>query len=339
MRVTLAGRTALPVLLAVASLAVAMPGGARADNVTKQPNPDAAAAAPGPAPGTVAQKQPNQVPQGPNGDGGSQQIETVTGNEPEIPEMLPWSFTGIFGHYDLAQLQRGYQVYKEVCSNCHSMKMVAFRNLQDLGYSAGQVKALAESYQVDDGPNDQGEMFKRPGRPSDYFPSPFPNEQAAAAAYGKAPPDMSLLAKARGWERGFPWFILDFFTQAEEAEGPDYIHAVLNGYTKPDNPKYNIYLPNHKIAMPKPLSDGQVAYTDGAPQTVDQYSKDVAAFLMWAAEPKLEQRKEMGFRTLVFLIVFATLLYFVKRRIWAKVGGDVVVGAHPPRTTAAHPAE
>ena len=259
---------------------------------------------------------------------GSQPIEEANGNEPEIPPPVSWSFTGMFGHYDIAQLQRGYQVYKEVCSNCHSMKLVAFRNLDDLGYSAGQIKALAATYQVDDGPNDAGEMYKRPGRPSDYFPSPFPNEQAGAAAYGKSPPDMSDLAKARSWERGFPWFLLDFFTQSEEAEGPTYIHAVLNGYTKEDDPKYNIYMPNHKIAMPKPLNDGQVAYTDGSPQTLDQYSKDVAAFLMWAAEPKLEQRKGMGLRVMIFLIVFATLLYFIKRRIWADVGGDVVVGAH-----------
>ena len=129
-------------------------------------------------------------------------VEAANGNEPAIPEMLDWSFTGIFGHYDLAQLQRGYKVYKEVCSNCHSMKLVAFRNLEDIGYSAAQVKALAATYQIDDGPNDKGEMYKRPGRPADYFPSPFPNDEAAAAAYGKAPPDMSLLAKARGWERG-----------------------------------------------------------------------------------------------------------------------------------------
>ncbi len=259
---------------------------------------------------------------------GSRQIEEANGNEPEIPPSVDWSFTGIFGHYDVAQLQRGYQVYKEVCSNCHSMKLVAFRNLQGIGYDVGQVKALAATYQIDDGPNDQGEMFKRPGRPSDYFPSPFPNAQAAAAAYGKAPPDMSDLAKARSWERGFPMFLVDFFTQTEEAEGPTYIHAVLNGYTKEDDPKYNIYMPNHKIAMPKPLSDGQVAYTDGSPQTVDQYAKDASAFLMWAAEPKLEERKAMGLRVMIFLIVFATLLYFVKKRIWAKVGGDVVVGAH-----------
>ena len=258
----------------------------------------------------------------------SQPAEAVNGNEPAIPPPVSFSFTGIFGHYDTAQLQRGYQVYKEVCSNCHSMKLVAFRNLEDLGYSEDQVKALAATYQIDDGPNDKGEMYKRPGRLADYLPSPFPNTEAAAAAYGKAPPDMSLLAKARYTERGFPWFIFDFFTQTEEASGPTYIDAVLHGYTKADDPKYNIYLPNHKIAMPKPLSDGQVEYTDGSPQTLDQYSQDVAAFLMWAAEPKLDQRKAMGLRVMVFLIIFASLLFFIKKRIWADVGGDVVVGAH-----------
>ena len=254
-------------------------------------------------------------------------IEAATGSEAAIPPSLSWSFGGIFGHYDTAQLQRGYQVYKEVCSNCHSMKSVAFRNLAALGYNEGQIKTLAATYQVEDGPNDRGEMYKRPGRPSDYFPSPFPNPEAAAAAYGKAPPDMSTLAKARSWERGFPAFILDFFTQSEETEGPSYISAVLQGYTKPDDPKYNIYMPNHKIAMPKPLSDGQVDYADGAAKTLPQYSKDVAAFLMWAAEPKLEQRKAMGLRVTIFFIVFAVLLFFVKKRIWARVGGDVIIGA------------
>ena len=265
---------------------------------------------------------------------------------------MSWSFAGLFGHYDQAQLQRGYQVYREVCSNCHSMKLVAFRNLEGpsgLGYTEGQVKALAATFQIDDGPNDKGEMYKRPGRPADYFPSPFPNPEAAAAAYGKAPPDMSVLAKARYTERGFPLFILDFFTQAEEVSGPTYIHAVLNGYTKPDDPKYNIYMPNHAIAMPKPLSDGQVEYKDGSPQTLDQYSKDVSAFLMWAAEPKLQQRKAMGLTVLSFLVLFSGLLFFVKKRIWARVGGDVLVGDHGPRPSKgigavpgkpiAHPAE
>jgi cytochrome c1 len=248
-------------------------------------------------------------------------------NKPEedtTPPPVSWSFTGFFGHYDPEQLQRGFKVYKEVCSNCHSLKFVAFRNLAEPGgpgFSASQVKALAATYQIHDGPNDQGEMFDRPGRPSDYFPWAFPNAAAARAALGGLPPDMSLLAKARAWERGFPVFVLDAFTQVEEAEGPTYIHAILNGYTHPDDPNWNLYFPGHKIAMGKPLSDGQVEYTDGSPQTVEQYSKDIASFLMWAAEPKLEQRKEMGFRVIIFLAVFASLLYYVKRKIWADVHG------------------
>ena len=285
-----------------------------------EPKP-AAANAPAPAGETINTQPGEQATD-------ARPTQSANGTEAEIPPSLTWSFGGIFGHYDTAQLQRGYQVYKQVCSNCHSMKLVAFRNLSALGYSEGQIKALAASYQVEDGPNDKGEMYKRPGRPVDVFPSPFPNEEAAAAAYGKAPPDMSDLAKARGWERGFPAFIFDFFSQSEETEGPSYIDAVLHGYTKADDPKYNVYMPNHKIAMPKPLSDGQIDYADGSPKTLDQYSADVSAFLMWAAEPKLEQRKAMGLRVMIFLIAFATLLFFVKRRIWARVGGDVIIGAH-----------
>lgn len=293
-----------------------------AGSTSAEPKP-AAGNAPTPAGETIKPQPGEQATD-------AKATEAANGAEAETPPSLSWSFGGIFGHYDTAQLQRGYQVYKEVCSNCHSMKLVAFRNLGGpggLGYNEGQIKALAATYQIEDGPNDKGEMYKRPGRPSDYFPSPFPNEEAAAAAYGKAPPDMSDLAKARGWERGFPAFIFDFFTQTEETEGPSYIDAILHGYTKADDPKYNIYMPNHKIAMPKPLSDGQVQYTDGSPQTLDQYAKDVSAFLMWTAEPKLEQRKAMGLRVMIFLVVFAGLLYFIKKRIWAKVGGDVVVGA------------
>jgi len=251
--------------------------------------------------------------------------------EDATPSLVDWSFTGFFGHFDTAQLQRGFKVYKEVCSNCHSLKFVAFRNLAEPGgpgFSEAQVKALAATYQIHDGPNDQGEMFDRPGRPSDYFPWSFANASAARAALGALPPDMSLLAKARAWERGFPVFILDAFTQVEEAEGPNYIHAILNGYTHADDPNWNLYFPGHKIGMGKPLSDGQVEYTDGSPQTVEQYSQDIAAFLFWAAEPKLEQRKEMGFRVIIFLSVFAVLLYFVKRKIWAKVHGDTAPDSH-----------
>jgi cytochrome c1 len=256
--------------------------------------------------------------------------EAATGTEPEehrAPDRQSWSFYGPFGRYDQAQLQRGFKIYKEVCSNCHSINDLAFRNLGDPGgpgFSEGQVKALAATYKVKDGPNDAGEMYERPGRPSDHLPPPFPNKQAAIAALGAAPPDMSVLAKARAISRGFPYFITDAFIQYQEA-GPDYIYAILTGYTHDDDPNWNVIYPGHHIAMPKPLADGAVDYTDGTPQTLPQYAKDVSAFLMWAAEPKLEERKEIGFRVIVFLIIFATLLFFVKKRIWAKVHDDAAV--------------
>lgn len=244
------------------------------------------------------------------------------------PPELGWSFSGPFGTYDKQQLQRGLQVYKEVCSACHSLNLVAFRNLEDLGYSEAQVKGFASEYQIHDGPNDQGQMFDRPGKPSDYFPSPFPNVEAAAAANGgAAPPDLSLIAKARGVERGFPRFIFDIFTQYSEG-GPDYIHALLTGFNEkppaglviPEGTHYNPYFASAASThMPPPLSDGQVTYNDGSPQTVDQYARDVAAFLMWAAEPHMEARKETGFRVLIFLILFGALVYLTKRKIWAEV--------------------
>jgi ubiquinol-cytochrome c reductase cytochrome c1 subunit len=248
------------------------------------------------------------------------------------PKQEDWTFTGPFGTYDKGQLQRGLKVYKEVCSTCHSMSLVAFRTLGGeeggLGYSEEQVKAFAAQYTVQDGPNDDGEMFERPGIPSDYFPSPFPNPQAAASANGgAAPPDFSLLAKARGVERGFPTFLIDIFTQYAQG-GPDYIHSLLTGYNQeppagmeiPEGTYYNPYfIAGKSLKMPPPLSDGQVEYSDGAPQTVDQYARDVSAFMMWAAEPHLEDRKKTGFRVIVFLVLFGTMVYLVKRRIWADV--------------------
>jgi ubiquinol-cytochrome c reductase cytochrome c1 subunit len=246
----------------------------------------------------------------------------------ERPQEMSWSFAGPFGTYDKAQLQRGLKVYKEVCSACHSLNLVAFRSLEDLGYSEAQVKAFAAEYQIHDGPNDDGEMFDRPGKPSDHFPSPFPNEQAAAAANGgAAPPDLSLIAKAREVQRGFPRFIFDIFTQYEEG-GPDYIHAFVTGFgqkppagvTIPEGTYYNPhFISGVSTHMPPPLSDGQVAYDDDAPQTIDQYSKDVAAFLMWAAEPHMEARKEVGFRVMIFILIFGVLVYLTKRKVWSDV--------------------
>jgi ubiquinol-cytochrome c reductase cytochrome c1 subunit len=244
------------------------------------------------------------------------------------PKEMNWTFAGPFGTYDKAQLQRGLKVYKEVCSACHSMKLVAFRTLSDLGYSEAQVKAFAAGYTVPDGPNDAGEMFERPGIPSDYFPSPYPHDKAAAASNGGAvPPDMSLLAKARGIERGFPQFVIDIFTQYATG-GPDYIHGLITGYdqqppagmTVPEGTHYNPYFnAGVSLKMPKPISDGQVTYDDGAPQTVEQYSEDVSAFLMWAAEPHLEDRKKTGFRVMIFLLLFAVLMYLTKRKVWSNV--------------------
>ncbi len=247
------------------------------------------------------------------------------------PPALKWSFDGPFGLYNQAQLQRGFKVYREVCQGCHSMKLVAFRNLSQPGgpgFTPAQVAAIAAEYKIQAGPNEQGEMFERPGRPADYFPPPFPNDEAAKAANGGTlPPDFSVLAKARGYERGFPWFLIDIFTQYQ-AMGPDYITAVLTGYTDPppgfklgEGNSYNKYFPGHQIRMPKPLSDGQVSYTDGSPETVEQYSKDISAFLMWAAEPTLEARKRIGFQVMIFLVVFAGLLYFTKKRVWSSVEG------------------
>ncbi|CDN54863.1 Cytochrome c1 [Neorhizobium galegae bv. officinalis bv. officinalis str. HAMBI 1141] len=241
------------------------------------------------------------------------------------PKETDWSFAGPFGHYDKGQLQRGLKIYTEVCSACHSMRLVSFRTLEGLGYSEAQVKAFAANYKVQDGPNDEGEMFERTAVPSDYFPSPFPNTQAAAAANnGAAPPDMSLLAKARGVTRGFPQFIWDMFTQYQQG-GPDYIHSLLTGYQEPPagvqvppGGHYNPYFSAAaSLAMAPPLSADQVTYEDGTPQTVDQYAKDVAAFLMWAAEPHLEERKRTGFMVMIFLLIFTGLIYLTKKSVYA----------------------
>jgi len=241
------------------------------------------------------------------------------------PREQHWSFSGPFGTYDKQQLQRGLKVYTEVCSACHSMNLVAFRTLEGLGYTPAQVKAFAANYETQDGPNPAGEMFTRKSLPSDHFPAPFPNAQAAAAANnGAAPPDFSLIAKAREIERGFPRFFFDIFTQYQEA-GPDYIYSLLTGYEEPpagmqvpSTSHYNPYFHAAAVfAMPKPLSDGQVTYDDGSPQTVDQYAHDVAAFLMWAAEPNLVERKHTGFMVMVFLLIFTGLIYLTKRSVYA----------------------
>ncbi len=254
--------------------------------------------------------------------------QNAKAEEQETPPSQKWSFSGPFGKYDRGALQRGLKIYKEVCSNCHSLSYIAFRNLADPGgpgYSEAQVKAFASEYKIKDGPNDQGEMFERPGRPADYFPAPFPNEQAARAANGGGlPPDLSLIAKARSYERGFPWFVFDFFTQFQE-QGPNYISALLQGYqekpadvTIPEGAYYNKYFPGHAIKMPQPLTKGQVTYDDGSPATLEQYAHDISTFLMWAAEPQMEARKQLGYQVFVFLIIFAGLMYFTKKKVWAE---------------------
>ena len=223
------------------------------------------------------------------------------------PPHKHWGFHGYDGTYDKAALQRGLKVYREVCSACHSLKRIAFRNLADLGYNEDQIKAIASEYTIQDGPDEEGEMFDRPGIPSDYFPSPFPNKQAAAAVHGMVPPDLSLITKAR-------------------KHGADYVHAILTGYeAAPEGEKlkpgqhWNKYMPAHVIAMAAPLSDELVEYEDGTPMTVDQYARDVAEFLTWAAEPEMEDRKRIGLNVLLFLTIFAFVMYGVKRKIWADV--------------------
>ena len=242
------------------------------------------------------------------------------------PHNMEWSFSGPLGNYDRAQLQRGLKVYKEVCSACHSLDLVAFRTLTDLGYSEDQVKTFAAEYEIEAGPDKDGNMYMRPGIPSDYFPAPFENaEQAAASNNGAAPPDLSLMAKARGITRGFPTFVFDMFTQYQEG-GPDYIYSLLTGYEEapegveiPAGGHYTPYFANAAaLAMAPPLSDGIVTYDDGAPETLDQYAKDISAFLMWTAEPKLEARKQTGLTVMVFLVILTVLVYLTKKSIYAR---------------------
>ncbi|NGM49851.1 cytochrome c1 [Caulobacter sp. 602-2] len=256
----------------------------------------------------------------------------LAAGHPLEPEKIHWSFNGPFGKFDQAQLQRGYKVYREVCSSCHSMKLVSFRNLGDKGgpfynekYPNSNdnpwVKAIAKEFEVADIDSETGDAIKRPATSADRFPSPFPNEAAARASNGGAfPPDMSLLAKAR-------------------TGGPDYIHAIVTGYKNPPaglkvgpGQHYNPYMPgdlaaywsgDHAhvppggfIAMAPPLTDNGVTFDDGTKATVDQQARDVSAFLMWAAEPKLEERKQTGFAVMIYLILFAGLLYASYRKVW-----------------------
>jgi ubiquinol-cytochrome c reductase cytochrome b/c1 subunit len=253
----------------------------------------------------------------------------------EKPPMLPWTFSGVFGQFDPAQLQRGFKVYREVCASCHSLKLLPFRALSQKGgpeFSESQVKTLAASYSVLGEPDEKGEVNDRPALPSDMIPPPYPNDNAARAANnGALPPDFSLIAKAKSYERGFPNFLFDIFTLYQE-QGPDYISALLTGYANPPSgidiapgQYYNRFMPGNLIAMPPPLTDGQVSYPQGedgkpiVPETVDQYAKDVSAFLVWAAEPHMEERKKLGVKVFLFLLVFALLVLRIKRKVWATV--------------------
>jgi ubiquinol-cytochrome c reductase cytochrome c1 subunit len=223
------------------------------------------------------------------------------------PPAQNWSFGGFFGTFDRASLQRGFQVYKEVCAACHAVKQLAYRNLADIGLSEEEIRAIAADVMVMDGPNDDGEMFERPGRASDRFRSPFPNERAARAANGGAyPVDLSLIIKAR-------------------AGGADYLYALLTGYRDEppagqpvmDGMHWNDYFPGHWIAMGRPLHDDQVTFADGTVATTSQMARDVTTFFAWAAEPELEERRAMGVRVLLFLVILAGMTYGVKRKIWA----------------------
>jgi len=226
-----------------------------------------------------------------------------------------WSFKGLFGKFDRGSLQRGYQVYTEVCASCHSMKYLSYRNLSEKGgpeFSVAEAKAIAASFEVTDGPNADGEMFQRPAKLSDKFVMPYENVKAAQAANGGAyPPDMSVLVKARGG-------------------GVDYIYSLLQGYEDApvgvvldEGVYYNKYMYGNKIKMSAPLSDGIVEYGDGTIASVDQMSKDVTTFLMWAAEPHLETRHKMGFKAIVYLIILTVLVYFSMKKIWSRVESEV----------------
>jgi ubiquinol-cytochrome c reductase cytochrome c1 subunit len=228
----------------------------------------------------------------------------------EIPEPVKqsWSFNGAFGTYDRASLQRGFEIYRTVCSNCHSLNLLSYHDLSGIGYSPDEIKAIAASVNVPDEPDDTGEIKDRPGRPSDHFKAPFANTNAAKAANnGAVPPDQSLLVRGRKY-------------------GPDYIYALMTGYKDPpadikvpDGLYYNTAFPGGKIAMPPPLSDDAVQYSDGTKATLAQESHDIVTFLSWASDPTLEERHRLGARVVIFLAAFSGVMYGVKRKVWSKI--------------------
>ena len=240
-------------------------------------------------------------------------IQNITYSAGESYPLLKqdWSFKSFFGTFDRASLQRGYQVYTEVCASCHSLKYVSYRNLAEKGgpeFSIEQAKAIASNFEVTDGPNNDGEMFTRPAKLSDKFVLPYANDQEAKLSNGGAyPPDMSVLVKAR-------------------AGGADYIYSVILGYEDPpegmkldDGVYYNKYMYGNKIKMPPQLYDDLVTYADGTPATPEQMAKDITTFLAWTAEPKLEERHKFGFRAIIYLIILTILVYFSMKRIWSRI--------------------
>ena len=244
-------------------------------------------------------------------------VGTYQANAEEKTHLLKvdWSFKGLFGKFDRASLQRGYQVYSEVCSGCHSMKYLSYRNLSEKGgpeFSIAEAKAIASNYEVTDGPNSDGEMFVRSAKLSDKFVMPFDNVKAAQAANGGAyPPDMSVLIKAR-------------------SGGANYIYSVILGYEDPpsgvtldDGVYYNKYMYGNYIKMAKPLTEGAVEYSDGTKTTEEQMAKDVTTFLMWAAEPHLEARHKMGFRAIIYLFIITVLVYFSMKKLWSRIESKV----------------
>lgn len=228
--------------------------------------------------------------------------------ESEPPIDRTWPHEGFFGSFDKAALQRGYQVFEQVCANCHSAKYLAFRHLAGIGYGEEDIKAIAAQHTVVDGPDENGEMFERPARPSDYFPAPFPNEQAARAANnGALPVDLSLIVKAREGHEDYVYSLLLGYEEAPE------------GVEVPPGQYYNRYFPGHLLSMPPPLSEGLVQYADGTPATVPQMAEDVVQFLAWLSEPHLETRKMVGLKFMLFVLAMTGILYAYKRRLWAKL--------------------
>ena len=235
-------------------------------------------------------------------------LSTFSAGPAEKGVSIDWGFNGPFGKFNKSSLQRGLQVYTEVCSSCHSLKYIAYRNLSDLGYNKSEIKAFASNFTVTDGPNNDGEMFERPGMPSDHFVPPYPNMNAARSANGGAyPPDLSLITKARGG-------------------GADYLYSLLIGYKKPpesfdvkEGLYYNKYYSGNLIAMPQPLYGDDVTYADGTKASIEQMASDVTEFLAWAAEPELEVRKRTGIAAITFLLIMAVLSYLAKQQIWANV--------------------